>query len=336
MEFLITHQEDGHTVKQFIYETLNLSTRLLKRLKYRCNGHGITVNGAPVNVLHVLRQGELLRLSLEDQNSSAGIVPNGTMPPVLYEDEDLLILNKPPYMPTHPTHGHLCDTAANAVAAYYAAKGIPFVFRCGSRLDRDTSGVLPIAKNQQTASWFYRCHTNGTMQKYYLALLGGALLPPAGRINLPIARQNDSVIMRAAVPGGAPAATTYQTLWHAPAPTPLLSAVLAIPYTGRTHQLRVHFAACGCPIIGDSLYGTANGKITRQALHAVALRFPHPRTHQPLSVFAPIPADIIALLKQHNADVQAIQTCCQNALKGELQIWENSSDNCVGTAAPMP
>ena len=94
MEFLITHQEDGHTVKQFIYETLNLSTRLLKRLKYRCNGQGITVNGAPVNVLHVLRQGELLRLSLEDQNSSAGIVPNGTMPPVLYEDEDLLILKK--------------------------------------------------------------------------------------------------------------------------------------------------------------------------------------------------------------------------------------------------
>lgn len=298
MQIEITAQQDGMSVKSYLYGMLHLSTRIVKRLKYQSDGQGILVNGQTVSVRHVLRQGEVLSLRLEDSAPSENIVPAGDLPPILYEDADLLVLNKPPFMPSHPTHGHRKDTAANAVAAYYEKQGVPFVFRCGSRLDRDTSGVLPIAKNQQAANCFYRAHRAGAMEKFYLAVLCGVPAPAAGEIALPLARRQDSVMMRTAAQDGAPALTRYRTLLRGEDAGGGVSAlVLARPVTGRTHQLRVHFASIGCPILSDSLYGAAHTLIARQALHAAALRFAHPGSGEPLLFRAPLPADLSAVLR---------------------------------------
>ena len=297
MQIEITAQYSGMSIKSYLYGILHLSTRIVTRLKYQSEGQGILINGQAVSVRHVLREGERLALRLEDAAPSENIVPAGELPPILYEDEELLVLDKPPLMPSHPTHGHREDTAANAVVAYYQRQGIPFVFRCGSRLDRDTSGVLPIAKNQQTANCFYRAHRAGAIEKYYLAFLCGVLSPREGEIALSVARRTDSVMMRTASEDGAAALTRYRTLLQGKtAQGEVLSLVLARPVTGRTHQLRVHFAISGCPILADTLYGTAHPLMARQALHAAALRFAHPKTGQQLLFCAPLPADFCRVL----------------------------------------
>lgn len=303
MDYRITKEYDGTVLKQYLYGTLHLSTRILKRLKYRSDGRGILQNGEPVTVRAILREGDVLSLALDDAVSSENVIPSVMDLPILYEDDDLIVVNKPPHMPTHPTHGHLGDTVANALAAYYAEQGRPFVFRCGSRLDRDTSGVLPIAKNQQTANYLYRCHRTGKIAKEYDLIVSGRPDPAQGEISLPIRRMDCSVIMRIAGDGGVTALTRYHTVRTVPDQTlGEISLVRATLLTGRTHQLRVHFAAIGCPVAGDTLYGPEQmEKFPRQAVHAAKISFAHPVTGVPLTFAAPLPPDLSTLLPGEEA-----------------------------------
>ena len=207
----------------------------------------------------------------------------------------MLAAAKPPYMPTHESHGHLGDTLANALAGEFVRRGVPFVFRAVNRLDADTSGVLLVAKNRYAAERFGSLVAARQIEKTYIALLTGVPEPPCGVIDTYIRRTGESIILRASYPTGAPserAVTAYETVETVGG----VAVVRCRPKTGRTHQLRVHFAALGCPIVGDDLYG-GGFALPRQALHAARLDFVHPITGAPVVIECPLAPDLAAYLE---------------------------------------
>ena len=194
-------------------------------------------------------------------------------------------------MPTHPSHNHRGDTLADALAYKYQEEGIPFVFRAISRLDRNTSGILLIAKDRISASRLSASMKNGDINKKYIAILDGELDFDEGTIDTYIKREAESIIFRKVCKeneGGDRAITKYKLL----AKSNGYSLVLASPITGRTHQLRVHFSHMGAPILGDDMYGNESPLISRHALHALSLEFIHPKTNTPITVCAPTSEDI--------------------------------------------
>ena len=294
MDFQIAETDAGITVGAFLKLRLSLSSKMLKYLKYREDG--ILLNGERVTVRKVLRTGDLLVLATCDSSDQALLEPVDLDLPILFEDADLVVPNKPPRMPTHPSHDHYRDTVANALAFRYREMGVPFVFRPVNRLDRDTSGLLLIARNKLAAGRMTAAMQEGKIRKTYLAVLQGDSLPAAGRIEAPLHRTAQSIIVREVcspnAPDAEPAATDYRVLARAGG----CSLVAARPLTGRTHQLRVHFASLGHPILADDLYGTEDDRIGRQALHAYRLTFPHPTTGEELTLTAPLPADLSGLV----------------------------------------
>jgi 23S rRNA pseudouridine1911/1915/1917 synthase len=215
-----------------------------------------------------------------------------------YEDDAIIVLNKPPYTPTHPSHGHYADTLANGLAALFERRGVPFVFRACSRHDRDTSGLVTVAKTRAAAHHFQCAHLAGTVEKTYLAVLVGHLTPQVGEIGGCIKRLEDSVITRVVTEDdGAPALTRYRVLAYGKAPDGReLTLCEAQPVTGRTHQLRVHFAHLGCPMLGDFLYGEENDTlIGRQALHCQKTTFDHPLSGRRMTLTAAPPEDFMKL-----------------------------------------
>ena len=294
MQFPITDADDGLTVRAFLNERLAPSVKLLKYLKYRPDG--ILVNGVRVTVRHVLHSGETLTLALSDRESPAALEPAALDLPILYEDDDLVVPNKPARMPTHPSQDHWKDTVANALAFRYREMGVPFVFRPINRLDRDTSGLLLIARNKLSAGRLTLAMRQGEIRKTYIAVLEGIGLPDEGRIEKPLRRSAESIIVREVCSpgdeGAAPAVTLYRVLARGGG----CSLVEARPLTGRTHQLRVHFASLGHPIAGDDLYGLSKARCSRQVLHARSLVFPHPSTGETMTFSAPFPPDLDKLI----------------------------------------
>lgn len=297
MKTLIKSEYEGRPLLSFLKSELNISGRLLTRLKQTENG--ITVNGERVTVRYIIRTGDVLELADGDSGASEAIEPRELSVEVLYENSDVIAVNKPPHMPTHPSHGHRDDTLANAMAYRYL--GTPFVFRPINRLDRDTSGVVLIAKNQRAASFFSSAMAKGEFKKKYLAVTDGEL-EPFGTVNAPIRRKEQSIIFRETCKdgdeGAQSALTEYETLYKSGG----YSLVELSPKTGRTHQLRVHLASLGAPICGDDLYGKESELIDRQALHAVSLEFPL-LTGERITVFAPLPDDIRSLCKELNINI---------------------------------
>ena len=292
MRLTVTEQEDGMTVKEFLAARLDLSSKMLKYLKYRPDG--ILQNGVRVTVRSRLREGDLLTLGIRDAQNPPHLEPVDLPLEILYEDDEIVVPSKPADMPTHPSHDHWRDTVANALAFRYASAEIPFVFRPINRLDRDTSGLLLIARNKLSAGRLTRHLQAGRIRKTYLAILEGADIPQEGKIEKPLRRSRDSVIVREVCEsddsGAEPSLTVYKTLARGSD----CALVEAHPLTGRTHQLRVHFASIGHPIAGDTLYGLQNGRTERQALHAYRLSFPHPTTGEELCLTAPLPSDFRA------------------------------------------
>lgn len=292
MELYIDAERAGKTVFDVLRRELGFSNRLLARLKQ--DERGILVDGERVTVRYPLRRGQRLTLAVEDRSQSETILPVDLPVSVLYEDEFLWGVNKPPEMPTHPSHGHYDDTLANALAWYAAQRGEPFVFRPVNRLDRNTSGVVLIARDQRAAGVLARTMQQRQMKKRYLALLDGELYPDAGTLSAPIRRRAESIIFREVCGEGE--GDEAITAWRVLARDGGYTLVEASPETGRTHQLRVHFAHLGCPIHGDDLYGNAAEDMPRQALHASTLTFPHPVTGEEVMLKAPLPEDFRNLL----------------------------------------
>lgn len=296
MRIVIPAELDGILLRDYLKKHCKLSHRMTKRLKY--SEGGILLNGETVTVRRVLHTGDVLALAAEDAAPTEKIAPVDLPLDILYEDDALVVPAKGACMPTHPSHDHYRDTVANALCYRYAHMGIPFCFRPINRLDRDTSGLLLVARGQIAADRLNRAMRQGDIRKTYLAILQGVPDPTAGVIETHLCRTDQSIIVRRVctpAEGGDYALTHYRTLAVADG----YSLVEASPITGRTHQLRVHFAHLGHPIVGDDLYGSPHPDMPRQALHAHTLDFPHPDDGRPMHVEAPLPEDMSAFIRKY-------------------------------------
>lgn len=304
MEIRIEANSDGKRLSDYLSTCLGLSRRSISALKKLDNG--IILNGRRVTVAATVHTDDLLILACEDEESPENILPTELPLDIIYEDADIIALNKPPKMPTHPSHGHYTDTLANALAFYYAQKGIPFVFRVINRLDRDTSGIVLVAKNRRSAFRLSNEIGRRKIGKCYLALTDGAPVEKSGKITAYIRRAAESIIVREASDTYCDGASYSETLYQVIDEKDGIGIAGAMPVTGRTHQLRLHFAHIGHPIIGDSLYGNRSELINRQALHAFSLTFNHPTSGRQMTLIAPISADISAVIKESGADTREI------------------------------
>ncbi len=207
-----------------------------------------------------------------------------------YEDDDLLVFNKPADMPCHQSCGHAADTLANVFAAHCDHLGLDLMYRPLNRLDRDTSGAVLVAKNR-----FAAARVTNNFHKTYQAILLGCPPQPQGRVDAPIRREFPEEMRRIVAPDGQRAVTNYRVLAQGMAEGQPLSLVDFVLETGRTHQIRVHMAHLGCPVLGDELYGQKSELIPRQALHCRHIAFPQPVTGQEIRVDCPLPADMQAV-----------------------------------------
>ncbi len=297
MTFNVQEKYDNLRLSVFIREALGISRATLIKLKKLDNG--IMLNGERVTVAATVKGGDILTLAIEDREDEVNpnVTAEGKMPEIVYEDEAVIAVNKPYGMPTHTSHGHRDDSLANSVCAYYAEKGQPFVFRAVNRLDLDTSGVVLIAKNRYYANILSRYMENGEFSKKYLAILDGEIAEK-GEIEGYISREGESIIKRTLSKTETSGSDYSLTRYVRISASNGVSAVLASPATGRTHQLRVHFASLGAPIYGDTMYGNPSELIGRQALHAFELEFPSPVTGERITVRADVPSDMKTLGKE--------------------------------------
>ena len=287
LSYTVLKNDEGKSVKQIIEREFNLSSRLLSKLK---NSGGIKVNGNNVTVRFALGENDVL--TLENTDVPSKNVPMSDIPlDVLYEDEDILAVNKPMGMPTHPSAGHHDDTLANAVV--YRYRNDNFTFRAITRLDGDTTGVVLIARNALSAQRLTDALSGGEIIKEYTALCEGVPQPLEGKIEGPISRCSDSIIKRKVDKDGKYALTKYEVVRASG--DGRFSLVKAVPVTGRTHQIRLHLSYIGTPIYGDFLYGKPLDGV-RAHLHCSCLIFKHPSTGEKVEISAPLPKDMSALV----------------------------------------
>ena len=291
MELLVTAEQDGRTVRSLLKGELGLSTARIGRLKR--TETGLTVNGRRVFTSALVHTGDRLSVDLAAAERPTDVCPAAMELDILWEDEHLLVLNKSAPLAVIPSSLSPGEPTLAEGLAHYLGPG--FAFHPVNRLDRGTTGLMAVAKNGWVHDRLRRQLHGGGFRRQYLAVCLGTPCPPEGRVELPIARAPGSAIRRQADPQGRPARTDYRVLETA---VPF-SLVELTPRTGRTHQIRVHMAALGCPLAGDWLYGVEDrGLIARPALHAARLELTHPVTGQALSLAAPLPADMKKLLER--------------------------------------
>ena len=295
LEFTVGADGEGLLLRTYL-RRLKLSSRLISHLK--AVERGIEVNGESCTVRRILHPGDRVCLRYEDLEQGVSATPSPLPVEVLYEDRDIVAVNKPSQMPTHPSHGHHDDTLANALA--YRYEGTPFVFRPINRLDRNTSGIVLVARNTRAASILSDELQGGGFEKTYIAVCDGEF-SGVGRIIRALRRTKESIIVRETCgeddEGASHAETGYRVLASAGGK----SLVRLFPYTGRTHQLRVHLASIGHPITGDDLYGEQSDLIPRQALHAQRLSFTLIGGER-ITLDAPLPGDILDLCRACGLD----------------------------------
>ena len=283
--YQITENEQGTTVLDFLRKK-GFSRHILSSMK--ADKEALTRNGQRIGGREKLLAGDHFRVRLLETVDSDGIVPVLMPLSILYEDKDILVINKPADMPVHPSIGNYTNTLANGVAAYLDAKNEHSPFRCINRLDRDTSGALILAKNAFSAAVLSTQMRNRQIRRTYLAVVEG-ITPPNGTISAPISRVDDSVIERHVdFLHGEPAVTHYERL-----ETKNEHSLLEIHLeTGRTHQIRVHMGYIGHPLPADYLYHPEYNCFKRQPLHSLQLEFRHPVTDKSMCLLAPVPEDM--------------------------------------------
>lgn len=286
LHYTVTLQESGMQVLDFL-RSKGFSRHILTSMKP--DKEALLVNGVRAGGRSILHEGDHFRVQLLETGSPEGIVPAALPLSVLYEDEDILVLNKPADMPVHPSIGNYDNTLANAVAFYFQQKGEFCPFRCINRLDRDTSGALILAKNALSAAILSAQMRNREIRRTYLAVVCG-VTPPSGTVSAPIGRVSDSVIQRHVDPEHGESAVTHYERLAVQNDHSLLEIHLE---TGRTHQIRVHMGYISHPLPADYLYNPVYDCFKRQPLHSFQLNFRHPLTDQELCFTAPVPEDMV-------------------------------------------
>lgn len=267
----INEEDDGENIGGFLKKK-GYSRHILTHIKR--TERGIVKNGEWAYISQGLHSGDVLEVLILEEESSQQIVPVPMELHIVYEDEDILVVNKPADTPIHPSIHNYENTLANGVAYYYAQQGETFVYRCINRLDRDTTGLLIIAKHMLSASILGDMIKHREIHREYLAIASGEV-PKEGMIDAPIARKEDSVIERCVdFERGERAVTHYRRLDCKNG----YSLILLRLETGRTHQIRVHMKYLGYPLIGDYLYNPDFRMMNHQALHSYRLQFSHPIT----------------------------------------------------------
>ena len=287
LEYKITNNKYDN-IKQVLKEEFHISDRLLKKLKLN---HQIFLNYIPVNINYSdLKIGDFISIVLDFEEEYDNIVPLKSNLNIIYEDNYLLVVNKPSNMPVHPSCNHFEDSLSNIVKYYFDCIGLKRKIRIVNRLDKDTSGIVIFAKNEYIQEALIQQMKNTTFKKEYLAILNGILEKNSDTISAPIARKENSIIERCVnFETGDIAITHYDLIKTIDNKYSLVHFVLE---TGRTHQIRVHSAYIGHPILGDTLYGSSSNLINRQALHAQKVSFIHPITKKSIILEAPLPEDM--------------------------------------------
>lgn len=258
-------------VKEVLKIEFSMSDRLLLKLKKM---QKITLNGKPVYVHHSLHLGDIVECDLDYEEDNSNIVPTPISLSIIYEDDCYLIIDKPAGLPIHPSAYHYEDSLSNGVRFYFDKIGLKKKIRPVNRLDKDTSGLVVFAKNEYVQECLVKQMQSKEFVKKYIAITDGNLDSKEGIINSPIARKNNSIIERCVSDDGESAITHYKVLFSNKENN--FDIVECTLETGRTHQIRVHFAHIGHPLLGDTLYGKASSLIDRQALHSYYISFIHP------------------------------------------------------------
>ena len=290
IDYIIDEDSAGLRVEQFLrrkrYSGQNLSE--IKRMP-----KSILVNGVHYYMRQELSTGDHLQVRICETQNSEKIPPTKLPLDIIYEDEDLLVLNKPAGMPIHPSLNNYTNSIANALAYYFQSQGKPFIFRCCNRLDRDTSGLTVVSKHLVSGSILSTMTKNREVHREYLAIVKGSVTPATGTICAPLARKEGTIIERTVdFEHGEEAITHYRLVKEANGHS-LVSLKLE---TGRTHQIRIHMKHMGFPLIGDYLYNPDMEHISRQALHSHHMEFAHPITGEWMSFTAPLPADMANIM----------------------------------------
>ena len=306
LNYKITDKHEKISIGSFLREQ-GFSHHIIVHLK-KCE-NGIMLNDQRVYTNQILKKDDLLTINIIEEASSENIVPIPMPLDIVYEDKDIMVLNKPADMPIHPSQGNYDNTLANGVAHYFAKQDIPYTYRCINRLDRDTTGLLILAKHMLSAAILSQIMKDRQISRTYLALVEG--VPPAhGTINKPIGRKEGSTIERIIDETNGETAITHYKILSTATICPNskvanqsneiislkeISLVELRLETGRTHQIRVHMKSIGHPLVGDTLYNPTTQLLGRQALHSHQLSFVHPITNEPLDFTSSLPDDMLKI-----------------------------------------
>lgn len=286
LEYTI-HSTKYTTIKQVLKAHFHLSDRLVLKLKRHSR---LFLNNKPAFIYTPVHLNDHICVDLSFHEISENIVPTKMDLNIVFEDETMLLVNKPAGIPVHPSMSHFENSLSNGVQAYFQKNKLLTKIRPVNRLDKDTSGLVIFAKNEYIQECLIHQMAHHTFEKYYLALLAGNLdeKNKFGTIEAHIARKQDSIIEREVNPNGQHAVTHYQLIQN----YSNFCLVEFLLETGRTHQIRVHSKYMGHPILGDSLYGRPSKLMARQALHAYKICFVHPITNQKMTFEIPLPEDM--------------------------------------------
>jgi 23S rRNA pseudouridine1911/1915/1917 synthase len=283
IDYPVDARFDGKKLYSFLKGEAKLSSKLIRSLKQ--SETGLSINGARARTIDLLRAGDVVSVTIPDDAHPAR--PGLLLPEILFADDDLLVCNKPALMPIHESHNHQGDTLQNSVALWLQQQGRTGAFRAVGRLDKGTSGVVVCALNAHAAA-----RLSGKPEKTYLAIAAKPFYG-SGTIDAPIFRPDPMKTLRTVDARGDRAVTHWEALG-----TDGKNTLLRIRLeTGRTHQIRVHFASLGAPLLGDGMYGEPDERLGHQALHCASVRFLHPVTGETVFCEAPMPPEMAALAK---------------------------------------
>lgn len=290
IDYIISKEDEGRRIEHFLrnkgYSQQNLAT--IKRMP-----KSVLVNGEHYYMNQRLSEGDHLSIVISETKCSEKIPPVNIPLHIVYEDEDIIVINKPAGMPIHPSLNNYTNSMANALAWYYQEQGKPFIFRCSNRLDRDTSGLTVVAKHLVSGNILSTMVANREFHREYLAIVRGTVAPTSGTIDAPIGRTGNSIIERMIDWENGETAVTH---YHVVKESNGHSLVALKLETGRTHQIRVHMKHLGFPLVGDYLYNPDMEFIERQALHSHKIAFRHPITGEAMEFTAPLPEDMENIL----------------------------------------